>query len=215
MTAVRVDPLPCARNRHAAGFTLIEILVALIIFAIMALLSYRAIASVLDSREQLSAETRKWRDCALFFARVEQDLAAVLDRPVRSADDVIAPALIVNPDPGADAVLALTRAGFAQADGLLAAPQRVGYRAHDNVVDLVLWPHPDAAPRSAPQAFAALADVTNLKLRVLDPRGNWQSRWPIASAGGATETFPAAIEFTLTLRSGESVTRLFAMRGGT
>ncbi len=212
--------LPPARERRRApgvrdaGFTLIEILVALIIFAIMALLSYRAIAAVLDSRDQLTSETQKWRDCALFFARVEQDLGAVLDRPVRSADDLAAPAFIINPDPGAEAVFALTRAGFAQSDGVLAAPQRVGYRARDGRVDLVLWPHPDAAPRSSAQAYAALGGVADLKLRALDARGNWQPRWPLAAAGAAAETFPAAVELTLTLRSGESVTRLFAMRGG-
>jgi general secretion pathway protein J len=202
-------------NLRTAGFTLIEILVALVIFAIMAMLSYRALAAVLDSREQLNAETQKWRDCALFFARVEQDLQGLLNRPVRSADDIIAPPFAVNPDVTAEAMLALTRSGFAQADGLLAAPQRVGYRLRDGSVELLLWPHPDMAPRTAPQVFPVLSHVADFTVRALDARGNWQMRWPAVSnsaSSAAIEYSPSLVELSITLSSGETLTRLFAMR---
>ena len=203
-------------NLRPAGFTLIEILAALVIFAIMAMLSYRALAAVLDSREQLNAETQKWRDCALFFARVEQDLQGLLKRPVRSAEDIVAPALALNPDVPAEAMLALTRGGFAQADGLLAAPQRVGYRLREGRVELVLWPHPDMAPRTAPQVFPLLSHVADFNIRALDARGNWQTRWPAfsSSAGSAADEYsPSLVELSITLSSGETLTRLFAMRG--
>jgi general secretion pathway protein J len=180
----------------------------------MAVLSYRTLASVLDSREQLNAETQKWRDCAIFFARLEQDFSALLDRPVRSADDTVLPALVINPDTNADTLLSFTRSGYAQAEGLLAAPQRVGYRLHDGRIELMLWPHPDAAPRTTPQPYNALENVTDFSLRALDLRGNWQPRWPVpAIAGSNTETFPAALEARITLRSGETITRLFALGG--
>jgi general secretion pathway protein J len=212
---------PLSRGRLSAalprsiGFTLIEILAALVIFAIMAALSYRALASVLDSREQLNAETQKWRDCALFFARVEQDLQGMLKRPVRSAEDIVVPAFAVNPDAPAEAILALTRSGFAQADGLLAAPQRVGYRLRERRVELLLWPHPDMAPRTAPQVFPVLSNVADFSVRALDARGNWQTRWPAAAnsaASVAPEYSPALVELNVTLSSGETLTRLFAMR---
>jgi len=199
----------------ANGFTLIEILAALVIFAIMAMLSYRALAAVLDSREQLNAETQKWRDCALFFARVEQDLQGLLNRPVRSADDIAAPALAINPDAPAEAMLALTRSGFAQADGVLAAPQRVGYRLREGRVELVLWPHPDMAPRTAQQVFPVLSNVADFRIRALDARGNWQARWPALSntpGSAAGEYSPTLVELSVTLSSGETLTRLFAMR---
>jgi general secretion pathway protein J len=201
--------------KRPAGFTLIEILAALVIFAIMAMLSYRALAAVLDSREQLNAETQKWRDCALFFARVEQDLQGLLNRPVRNADDIIAPPFAVNPDALAEAMLALTRSGFAQADGVLAAPQRVGYRLREGRVELLLWPHPDMAPRTVPQVFPVLTHVADFSIRALDAHGNWQTRWPAVSssaASAAAEYSPSLVELSITLSSGEVLTRLFAMR---
>jgi general secretion pathway protein J len=208
--------------KRARAFTLIEVLVALAIFAIMAVLSYRALASVIDSREQLDKETRKWRDAALFFARIEQDLQGLLNRPVRSADDTQSAPIAVNPDVTADGLLTFTRSGYAQAAGLLAAPQRIGYRMKDGRIELLLWPHPDAAPRTVPQVFGVLSGVSAFTVRALDARGNWQERWPAPGTGGSTsagagaasgEFSPLLVELDVTLKSGETLTRLFAMRG--
>jgi general secretion pathway protein J len=203
--------------KRQRAFTLIEVLAALAIFAIMAVMSYRALSAVLDNREQLAAETAKWRDLSLFFARLEQDLDAAMNRPVRSADDLFQPAFSLNPDSTADSLLAFTRAGYAQAEGGLTAPQRVGYRLRERKVELVLWPQLDMPPRATSQAFTALPNISDIKLRAMDAQGNWQPRWPVpgspAAGGAAAGALPNALELSVTLASGETVTRLFAMRG--
>lgn len=201
--------------RRVGGFTLIEILVALAIFAIMAVMSYRALAVLLDSRTQLNSETEKWRNCAIFFTRVESDLQSLLNRSVRSADDLVAAPLSVNPDNQAESTLTLTRAGYAQAEGTLLAPQRVGYRLRDGRVEMLLWSHLDAAPRATPQVFPALPNVSDFKVRLLDARANWQTRWPMVdnqTGSSAKEVAPELVEMSVTLKSGETITRLFAMR---
>ena len=104
----------------------------------------------------------------------------------------------------------------------VAAPQRVGYRLQarppagtaDRKIELLLWPQLDMPPRAGPEAYAALSNVADLKLRVLDAQGNWQTRWPVPTAGGAAPVaLPNGLEVAITLSSGETVTRLFAMRG--
>jgi general secretion pathway protein J len=206
-----------AQHKSQRAFTLIEVLAALTIFAIMAVMSYRALASVLDSREALESDAAKWRGAALFFARLDQDFAATLNRPVRSVDDIFQPAVVVNPDLRADATLALTRSGYSQSDGALAAPQRIAYRLKDNTLELALWPHLDMPPRGVPSYYPALEGVQTFSVRAMDANGNWQPRWPVPGSsvqGGATAgALPNGIEVSVTLKTGEILTRIFAVRG--
>ncbi|MEP7157071.1 MAG: type II secretion system minor pseudopilin GspJ [Betaproteobacteria bacterium] len=211
-----------AANKQAA-FTLVELLIALAIFAIMALMSYRALDSVFQTRQHLNVETARLRDVALLFARLDDDFATLLDRRPRNADNLLDDALRLTALlPGAnDATLVFTRSGFAGSIGTAATPQRVGYRLKDGTFELLLWPGLDAAPRTAPEAFAALANVSDARWRAMDRGGNWQNVWrttPVSAGlqpgvGVIPGAYPAAMELTITLASGEQFKRIFALRG--
>jgi len=203
-------PSPLTPNRPCKGFTLIELLVALAIFVIMAATAYRGLSAMLDARQRIDLENRKWRSVALFYARLENDLEAVIDRPVRGTADLPLPALVgnalaVSED---DAQLAFTRSGYAGQAGVLSAAQRVGYRLHGETLEVLTWTALDQAPRSRPENNPALQDVTQFALRYLDRSGNWQSQWPLP---GQNPGLPTAVEASITLRSGETVQRIFAL----
>lgn len=192
------------------GFTLVELLVALAIFAVMAVAAYRGLSVMLDARERIEQENQKWRGMALFFARLENDLGAVLERPVRGTSDLLLPAfsgrpVAVAPD---EAQLAFTRIGYGGQAGALAAPQRIGYRLRGEAVELLTWEVLDQAPRSSPVASAALDGVTQFDLRYLDRNGGWQQQWPPAGQDGG---LPSAVEVRVKLRGGEEARRVFAL----
>lgn len=211
--------------KKQSAFTLVELLIALAIFAIMALMSYRALDSVFQTRQRLNVETARFRDVALLFARLDDDFATLLDRRPRNADNLLDDALRLTALlPGTnDATLVFTRSGFAGSTGMAATPQRVGYRLKDGTFELVLWPSLDSAPRTAPQAFAALTNVSDAKWRAMDRGGNWQNVWrstPVSAGSQAGPVSipgapPAALELTITLGSGEQFVRVFALRGST
>lgn len=186
------------------------------IFAILALISYRTLDSLFRTREHLGAETSRLRDVALLFARLDDDFAALMDRRVKTADNLSDDALRLSAlPPGADeASLVFTRAGFAGSDGAAAAPQRVGYRLRESTIELVLWPALDTAPRSAPQAYPALRNVSEAQWQALDRAGNWQDVWRSTSVGaaGTPATYPAALRLNLKLATGERYVRVFALR---
>ena len=52
------------------GFTLVELLVALAIFSVMSVVAYRGLNAVLETREHLMVDNRKWRELAVFFAQM-------------------------------------------------------------------------------------------------------------------------------------------------
>lgn len=198
------------------AFTLIELLIALAIFAIMAVMSYRTLDTLFQTRERLNADAGKLRDVALLFARLDDDFASLLDRRVRNADNLLDDALRLTALlPGAnDATLVFTRAGFAAGSGESAAPQRVGYRLREGKFELLMWPGLDSAPRTAPQAHVALNDIRDARWRALDRAGNWQNVWRSTPVGDTAKVgaYPLALELTLTLADGSELRRVFALR---
>lgn len=196
--------------RGARGLTLIELLVAIAIFGVLSAVAYRALTVVLESRGRIEQENRKWREIALFFARLEQDLAASAPRPVRDANDSLSPALVGNPTPGgaSDGAVMLTRTGFAADPGAIEPPRRIGYRLRGGVIELLSWTGLDRGPRSEPRAIAVLRDVSAMDLRYLDRRGQWHLAWPPAGTTNPQTEIPAGVEVGVTLVSGERITRL-------
>ena len=196
--------------RRPSGFTLIEVLVALVVFAVLSGLAYRSLSVVLDSRRHIDRENHKWREVALFFARLEQDVATAVPRPVRDAGDAVAPAVAGTPTPARayEGQLVLTRTAFAADPGGAESPRRLGYRLRNGTVELLAWAVLDQGPRTAPTVVAALRDVKEMQVRFLDRRGQWHVQWPPAGATAPQKAVPAGVEVALTLVSGERVVRL-------
>ena len=67
--------------KHAAGqrgLTLIELMVALAIFAILGVLSYRALAEVATSNSRLEENFERWRTISRTLQRIDTDLIQVV-----------------------------------------------------------------------------------------------------------------------------------------
>ena len=68
------------------GFTLIELMSALLILSLLAMMSFRGLGAVLDARDQVRRETEKWKGVAAFFSRFQRDIQLSAPRPVLAAD---------------------------------------------------------------------------------------------------------------------------------
>lgn len=154
------------------GFTLIEMLVALAVFAVIAagalgLLRF-SVDAELASRartDQIAAERR-------FLAVWTADLAQASPRIARDEQGRAHPAL----EAGGDVVLRLTRSGWANPDGA-ARPslQKVEWRWDGKALVRAGYPYPDGAAPEPASAMLALVAAPVLRFRTGD--GVWRDRW--------------------------------------
>ncbi|MES1981049.1 MAG: type II secretion system minor pseudopilin GspJ [Pseudomonadota bacterium] len=195
----------------ARGFTLIEVLVALMIVALLSFAGYRGLNAVLQTREHVAQETRKWQHLSFFFARMEQDVAQAIHRPVRDQGGVVQPEWLGRPVVIAEdeAELVFTRAGMPDQSDALFAPQRIGYRLQQGSIVMLRWPYLDQATRTRPIRYPLLDGVKEFHLRYLNTNGDWLEQWP---PGGQPGTLPMALEVQLTLATGEQIVRIFALQ---
>jgi general secretion pathway protein J len=212
-----VQTIDMKRQKRTSGFTLIELLAAIAIFAIMSAMAYRGLSAVLDTRKQLEVEQQKWRDVILLFARMEQDFASAVQRPIRDTSDNTAAAFIGKPDAvgDSDGQVVFTRMGFSGQRGSLTAPQRMGYRFRDNKLEHLSWPVLDQAPRTAPVVGTLVENIREASFRFLEYQPNnspWQNRWPQQGTPPVQGGLPAAVEVSITLTSGENLKRVFLVQ---
>ena len=194
------------RGGAARGFTLIELLTVVLIFSVLALLSYRGLGAVLDTREHVARETAKWRSVASFFARFERDVNLAMPRAVRTAGGGT-PAWRAIANSPAEPRLEFSR--FASVEGVDTA-RRVAYRLNEKrEIELWLWPGLDIAPNALPVRYALLDEVTRFELSYLNAALTWVDAWPAAASDSP---IPRAVQLRLVLASGEEIVRIFELK---
>ena len=161
--------------KHAAraGFTLIELLVALAIFALLGALGYRGMASLADSEARLTVEAERWRTLDQLFARLEADVRATVPRPMRNGRAVLPP-WQGGADAAGNAELSLARAGPEFTLDDRSAGQRIGYRLHDDAIEVLYWPYFDMPDGAAPATYVLAAGIARFSVRYLDAHDRWQ-----------------------------------------
>lgn len=196
-----------AMPRRHAGFTLLELLIAISILALLSVLGYRALSALTDSEVRLSDEATRWRTLEQLFTRLEADMRMAQPRPVRAADGT-EPAWVGVVDSDGNADLRFSRAGteFAVEPG--SAGQRIGYRFRDGTVQVVYLPYLDSGPTTPATSYILADAIAHFRVRYLDPGGEWSDRWPLRR----DQPLPRAVRVELELASGETVERWLTLR---
>ncbi|HVE50693.1 MAG TPA: type II secretion system minor pseudopilin GspJ [Casimicrobiaceae bacterium] len=193
-------------RKRATGFTLIEILVALALMALVATLAWRATHSLVDGELRLSNESQRWRTLDVAFARMEADMRQAQPRAIK-AEGKPEPAWLAARESNGASAIVFTRAGseFSVEPGV--AGQRIGYRLRDNALEVVYWPALDRERYVAPTAYRLVDDVIGFRITHASS-GQWVESWP--PSGEAD--LPRAVRVELALASGELIERWFALR---
>lgn len=186
---------------HASGFTLLELLVALFVAAVMFAMGYAGLAEGARQRTGIVEAQQSFGALQRAVRIMATDLASLEARPVR--DELgrgTQGALEATRASGR--VLAFTRGGRSASSGhSRGSLQRVEYAVVDGTLLRSTSPVLDAVQGGTVARRVLLRDVRGLRLRFLDARGEWLEVWPPSEATGVDRSplrsRPLAVEFTL------------------
>lgn len=194
--------LPIKRTRQA-GFTLLEILIALAVFSVVTLISYKGLESVAQTRAALDKEARHWRDLSLVLDRMEEDVSQTVERPWRDQGGVEQAAMrgTNKPERSSEYPLELIRTDRNR-DAF-----HVAYRLQEGRLELLLWNALDLGPREEPQVHRLLDNIQSFTVTFLDAGGQWQPSWPPAG----NKSVPRGVKVVLTLSDNSTVQRIYTL----
>ena len=194
-----------------AGFTLIEVLVALAVFGIMSMLAYAALGRTLSNADFLGERMDRLQSVQRTVRYLSTDLMQSAPRPVRSdLGDTYDAALRSSLD--ADFPIELTRGGWTNPAGLPRGTlQRVAYRIEDDELVRYHWNVLDRTFANEPIATVLLNGVQSLEFLFYQANGEVSQIWPpLQQQQGRTglRLRPRAVEIVLTLSDQGEIRRL-------
>ena len=192
--------------KHQAAFTLLEVLLALVIFASLSLGAYQVLQGVITSDALTKVKGARLADLQRVFTLLERDFSQMVPRPMRingEASKVVIQAARFQMESD-DWSIAFVRAGWFNPGAQLPRSQlqQVGYRLREGQLERISFLYVDPVVGTPPNVTPLLDKVKGFTLRFYSG-GSWVNEW------SSTTQLPKAIEVTLDLEDYGQIRRLF------
>ena len=198
------------------GFTLLEVLVAIAIFAIVGVMALTGYTQLQQQSEYQDQRLERVRVVQRAVQTITQDLTQLEPRPIREPiGEQRIPALLAGDS--VEYKLEFTRAGWSNTAGLPRPTlQRVAYRLDQDGLWRDYWRVLDRTQAAQPTRNNLLKGVRSVTFRFMTPAREWVDRWPVLEGQNPLEqerARPAAIEVTLELDDWGVLRRLVEVPG--
>lgn len=193
-----------AQRRGDAGFTLVEVLIALMIFGLIAA---AGVAILTFSVRAQTATGKRFDDVAALnrtTALLASDLGQAIDRPARDEGGNRLPAFTGE----ADGRMRFVRTGWANVDAApRASAQKVAYAMDGDTLQRIAYPMIDGAAPLPPVTLLGKVAAVSARYRY---KGAWSDRWD----GAQGAPLPQAAEIVLRRTDGTAVRLMLLVGSG-
>ncbi len=199
-------------SRKVQGFTLIEILIALSVFAIMATLTGSSMYYAFNTRARVTEQADRLNALQLALILIQRDTEQMVVRNVRGNDMQLFPALDGQPQ-----FFEFTRAGFANPDSKekRSILKRIMILCQSDKLVRRTWSSLDTTNRKAFRDRVLLSNLSNCKFKYLNQNLQVLNEWRANAVqqNQSAEPLPKAIQMNLTVNNWGNINFLFPVPG--
>jgi len=191
-------------NNKNNGFTLLEILIALFVFAIVSLMMVSALHNILNNQSRVEQRSKSFAELQLALLLLENDLEQTINRPILNAHGDQEAAFL-----GDATNITFTHTGLSNPFNQLhrSTLQRVSYQFSEKKLTRVVWPVLDQAPHTQSSQKLLLNDISDLRFTFMDQENHFQKEWPPTDK--QKTSLPRAVQISFTLKSRGKITQFY------
>lgn len=177
---------PLAKKHQARGFTLVELLIAISIFSIMAVIASTVLFTVFNARDKTTQHAVALSDLQIAFVLIEKDFMQIVNKPLLTATK------LQNPIEGLENSISFSRGGMINPlyKKQRSTLSRVSYQLQSSKLLRNNIPALDSRQPIPTKPEVVLKEVTDLQFEYIDQNNAPQSQW-------LTTSLPKAIRITI------------------
>ncbi|MCC5791016.1 MAG: GspJ family T2SS minor pseudopilin variant LspJ [Legionellaceae bacterium] len=190
------------------GFTLIEVLIALLVFAILSAITASAMFYAFSTRSRINAYADRLAQLQIAINLINQDTSQIINRPVRGNDMRTFPPFI-----GTMQYIEFTRTGILNpgASVTRSSLKRVALLCQNDQLIRRSWPQVDNADRMRYEDRILIPNLSQCQFMFLNKNRQRFEEWLSESMSSETvkEMFPSGIQLQLTIKDWGEMSLLY------